>query len=378
MEEAAKRWRIPFSHHSVWGLCIQILLTLAAVVAGVVILTTPQALGAGVRQGLDICYSVVIPSLFPFMVLAGFIVRSSAGDLLAKVFAPVLGRLFRLPKVLCGAALMSFIGGYPMGASMIKELLRQRRVDTETAGRMLTFCVNPGPTFVVTAVGISILGSAKAGGLLLLGVTLASLLTGWIFSLVDSRNAGDNQPTAKPLPYSSAGVAFVDAVLAANGGILAICAFVVLFSGLGALLEAVGAFAVLSNTAGTLLRGGLEVVSGCVAAGGLGTSYWVLPFLLGFAGCSVIGQVMATLAGQGVPFRAFILSRFVHGGLSAGICSILFRLFPQAVAAFVPVQPPFFILAPDSKTVALTLCFLGLSTLLMFAVMKCLIIPKKP
>lgn len=44
--------------------------------AAAALLIWPQAVAGGVSRGLSICGTVIIPSLFPFLVLAGFLVRS--------------------------------------------------------------------------------------------------------------------------------------------------------------------------------------------------------------------------------------------------------------------------------------------------------------
>ena len=52
------------------------LLLTGVVLAGAALLIWPQAAAAGVSRGLSICSSVIIPALFPFLVLSGFLVRS--------------------------------------------------------------------------------------------------------------------------------------------------------------------------------------------------------------------------------------------------------------------------------------------------------------
>ena len=52
--------------------------------AGAALLAWPGAVATGVSRGLSICSSVIIPSLFPFLVLAGFLVRSGVSQSLGR------------------------------------------------------------------------------------------------------------------------------------------------------------------------------------------------------------------------------------------------------------------------------------------------------
>ena len=45
-------------------------------------------ISAGIRSGISVCGDVVIPSLFPFMILAEFITLSGAADTLSKPLSP--------------------------------------------------------------------------------------------------------------------------------------------------------------------------------------------------------------------------------------------------------------------------------------------------
>lgn len=67
----------------------------------------------------------VVPSLFPFMTVASFLLRSGLGEAAGKPFDKVCEKLFRLPGVLAPVIIMSQIGGFPIGAKMTYELLKK-------------------------------------------------------------------------------------------------------------------------------------------------------------------------------------------------------------------------------------------------------------
>ena len=93
--------------------------------AGAALLAWPQAVATGVSRGLSICSTVIIPSLFPFLVLAGFLVRSGLCRRLGRWLEKPTRRLFGLPGCCAGAILIGWVGGYPAGGAAIGELTRE-------------------------------------------------------------------------------------------------------------------------------------------------------------------------------------------------------------------------------------------------------------
>ncbi len=138
----------------------------------------------GVRCGLAVCGEVVIPSLFPFMVLANFIASGNGADYLSKPFSGAVKWLFRLPEKAVASVLLSFIGGYPVGAALASKLYTRREITLCDAECMLTFAVNASPAMVIFAVGNGMLGSAQLGSLLYGVHILAAVINGIVFSRI--------------------------------------------------------------------------------------------------------------------------------------------------------------------------------------------------
>ena len=283
-----------------------------AVILAAGLLAAPSAAAEGVRSGLTACSSVLIPSLFPFMALAGFITCGPAGRILARPLAPLTRRLFRLDPSLGPLVLMSFIGGYPVGAKAIAGLLERGELDRQTAFYLLTFCICPGPSFVVSAVGLAVFGSAKAGGILFVCQLLAALLLGWAQARRRPAPARAGSLCGREAPAS---VALVEGVAGAVTGMLNICGFVLVFSTVIALLKSTGLFECLGNTAAAAAAGLLEVTYGILSCSSLPhtTACLLVPFLLSFGSVSVCCQVMACLRGHALPFGRLLAARVLHG-----------------------------------------------------------------
>ena len=127
------------------------------------LLIRPGAAQAAVRDAIVTCGGLIIPSLFPFFVAVGLLTRLGATDGLSKMLAPICMRLFGVSGSGAAAFITGITAGYPIGAAHIAELHKNGAVSSDEAGRLLIFCNNSGPAFIIGAAGIGVFGSVKAG-----------------------------------------------------------------------------------------------------------------------------------------------------------------------------------------------------------------------
>ena len=100
------------------SITVKLLLLSGITSAAAVILVFPSAAAGGIADGMQYSAEMLIPSLFPFMVISSFLIRSGASDILGKLLAPVTKSLFRLPEESAAAIVMSFVGGFPVNTSI--------------------------------------------------------------------------------------------------------------------------------------------------------------------------------------------------------------------------------------------------------------------
>ncbi len=336
-----------------------------------------SAVAGGVRRGLTLCAGVLIPALFPFMVLCCYLLRSGAARVLALPLRPFC-RLLRLPGDMGAVLLLSLIGGYPVGAKMIAGLHEQGRLDTATARRMLCFCVNCSPSFLLSAVGAGMLRDRRAGAALLAAQLLATLAIALVTALQkNAAVAGPGTATAPKRPAAASRAAFVPAVADASASMLGICAYTVLFSGLLALLGQTGLIAVaarLLRVAPTVAQaaaaGLFEVTSGSLAAAALGGEAAIVGISLccSWGGLSVLFQVFSFFDGKNTAdLRAgshgpFILSRLAHGCLAGGIALPLCRRLGGSMPVWTGETPP--VLRLDARSLVVCGCLLAMCSIL--------------
>jgi len=335
-----------------------IVLATAMLLTALLLLGGATVVAEGIRGALLVCFNTLIPALFPFMVLCGFISRSECGKVLAKPFGFLWRYVFKVPQEAGTVIMLSMIGGYPVGAKGIANLLERRVIDKETAERMLCFCVNCGPSFLITAVGTGLLFNKTAGIILLATQTFTSLLIGAIISIGKTAK----ESSSKTIPPETSGVAFVSAVSAAVSSMLLVCAFAVLFAGL---LAVAGETLILrQGIAETVLAGFLEVTSGCVTAAKLGgeTAFALISLCVSFGGLSVIFQVASCFSSEKISLTPFIISRLLHMPIACAIAMPLWRHFCQTVTVAL-ITP--YIMQTTEQTWLLTICLIGMCTILL-------------
>lgn len=323
----------------------------------------PNAMATGISRGLSICSTVIIPTLYPFMLLAGLLANAPICFHPDRVLTAVTRRLFGLPGCCGPAILLSLVGGYPAGAIAIAQLHQRGQINQEETRRMTVFCVNGGPGFIVSTVGAGLLGNVRAGVLLFVAQVTVSVTFGFLLGK-GHRHTPDIAHA--PLPPRKPVAQIVSDTCAS---LLTMCGFVVLAAAGLALAEGCGLAQGLAatlhlkpSTVSAALAAITEVSCGCIALTGSGllTPLW-LSLALSWGGLSVQGQLAAVLPRERIIGIRFWKWRLLHGALSGGLAMGLFALFPihhstlQSDAAVVPY----------SVSVAATLMLLLLSFLAM-------------
>ncbi len=324
-------------------------LGLLAVTAGLVLY--PKEMVASAREGVEMCFNVLIPSLFPFFVVSNLTVSLGLADRLGGLMSPVMEPLFNVGGPCAPALILGLIGGYPVGARTVINLYTSGKCSKAEAERLLAFCNNSGPAFILGVVGAGIFESSSLGVALYLIHMAASLLVGLVFRGYGPPPDRAKAPSDAPAPTpGSKAAAFVSSVSSAFTGCLGICGFVIFFTVLlrllllsgvmGWLSLVLGGFLELFGLDGTLapklLTGLVELTGGVWSlrgeAGTMTARATLAAFMLGWAGLSVHCQVISFLGETGLKVRTYLLGKLLHALLSAGLAAV--------VIPFVPVKTP--------------------------------------
>lgn len=306
----------------------------AALCALLEMILAPQQMIDSARYALRLCAELIIPSLFPFFVVSGLLNRLGFSARLAGRLSRPAARLYGISGAGATALFMGLIGGYPLGAAYIADMRRQGLISAEEGERLMGFCNNSGPAFLIGSIGAGVFGSARLGlGLYIIHI-LSALITGLFF-----RGSGRYKSQLPHLPESR-GSALIDSVRQAAQSILSVCGFIVCFCVIIGLMDAGGYFSLFVgrlasltglelHAARALLSGVLELGSGIGAMRGLSPSPVNLAIaagIVGWGGVSVHFQTYAVLAESDIKGDLHLTGRLICCAVSSAL-GYIFGLF---------------------------------------------------
>ena len=155
----------------------------------------------------------------------------------------------------CSSALaLGFVGGYPVGARTAIALYENGQCSKTEAERLLAFCNNSGPAFILGVVGTGIFASSRAGLLLYLAHIAASLCVGLLFRFYrPGEGPRPGRHAAPQFQAASFPVAFTHSITGALSSTLNICAFVLFFTVVIRMLFLSGVMGALAGRTAALL-----------------------------------------------------------------------------------------------------------------------------
>lgn len=281
------------------------------------ILLFPKAARAAIENGLNLCRTGVIPSLFLFLCAGALSRRLYLTDGIERR----LGFLFRalgIPGAAAGAFVMGNFCGYPVGALELCAQVRQGRLSRQSGERLLEAVCAPSPAFLCARIGEGLFGKAQAG-LLLWGICLICHYA--LYRLGKKRPEDTARVPERPSPPFLP--ALGEAVGEGAATLLRICAQVLFYSSLVALLP----LWALPDWTRALIGGFFEMTTGLSALSApTALSFAAAAFLAELGGLCVLSQILPEAQAAGLSIGKFCLRRMVSALLSGMIAFLLFPL----------------------------------------------------
>ena len=246
----------------------------------------------GIRDALRICGTSIIPSLFVYLVLSEYIST--------LIFSE------KLPSGLIKWVifLLGSVCGFPIGAAMCEFCVQNNILTDDEANRLLPFCNNTSPAFLLGVVGNGIFGDLRVGRLILI---IELLLSFCMILPIKIREKSSSLIESRSDLQSS----ILHAVEKAIPAMLKICALICLFS---AILSIGKAY--LSSKAFVLLATVLELGNGVSAVHLLGKNALaagICGFACGWSGICVYVQILSVAKSIKVKQIRYLFCRFVYG-----------------------------------------------------------------
>lgn len=290
---------------------ILILLKAAGIVIfAVLVLVFSEETAASIKCSIDICISSIIPSMFAFMIIAAYIINSGLYRYIFRPLYFVFNRIIKLDELSFSVFILSLIGGYPTGAKLLKDTVRQNPDYCDTAARILSFSYCISPSFAVIMLGKGVFGSVEAGYIIYISNVLSCVIISFFFMHKDKTAISINKSFNKS--------SLINAVNAASTSLFTVCTVLIAFN--IAVTIAANIISGLSFEKNNIFFGFLEISNLLKAE----TDISMLPvvsMISSFGGICVLLQTIS-IVDREFSLKYFIISR-VPCALLSGLISIL-------------------------------------------------------
>ena len=302
----------------------------------------PQECTRGIANGVAFCTEILVPSLFLFMALTAYLIKSGVASMLSRPLSQIAKKLFRLPGESMVSVMLALLGGYPIGAGCAAMLYEEGRLSESEAVKTSYIAVAAGPGFLINYIGTSLLGVKAVGELLSAAQAAAVILTGIIAGYTVKSSPPPHRQTKSSV---HSGNTLVESIRSAGYAAFSMCSTVLIFSAVTEVLRAV-----FSEDITAILAGFSEITTGCNLLTEHGASLPLIAFFLGFGGLAVHCQIFSVLKDLPVKHWIFFLFRIIEGIITAAITYTFLMMFPMETAVFNSTDVP--LTAARSATIA--------------------------
>lgn len=319
------------------------------------LLCFPQALLQKSIESVDLWFNLVLPSLFPFLTATGILIRLGIAHKLGHILQPIMKPIFGLSGICAFPFILGMISGYPSGAKITVTLYQKKALSKKEAQRILAFCNNPGPLFVVGTAGTAFLKNPYLGYFMLFCTFAGAIATGILLRFFyHTKNDIDYKSTSYTIPSVTEpiGKILADSVADAMETVTQIGGFIILF---GVIIEAfhqTGIFTFLTNIISIILPLSSDAIAGII--GGIlemtnGASLLsqapeqihiqlvCITAILSFGGLSILAQTLGILSPINISSAKYFLSKCINSIFSAIICFFCYPLLENKLIKAVSV-----------------------------------------
>ena len=304
-------------------------ITAILVIAMILTVVFSKDIIENIRQTIDLCIYTLTPSLFPFLVISKMTMLSGCAGYIGRLCHPVTSRLFSLSENGSFLFLIGIICGYPVGAKSVADMIKDKEITVSEGERLILFCNNSGPLFVIGAVGYGMFFSTEYGIILYISHILSAMVIG-IFMRKKVISDGIIKHS-KNQPY------FTKAVEESIFTVINISAYVIFFASVCAIINNI-----LPNSLNIIkfiICSSLEVTGGIKNLSlmtnlTIRSKLIITSFLIGFGGICIIMQTKGVISGSGLKIYPYICAKICQGAMSSIFTSVFLHFIPVKVITY--------------------------------------------
>lgn len=290
---------------------------LAALVVFYVILSRSDTVSSEIYTAMKDSALVIIPSLFPLMILSRFICNYGLLEFYGKITGKVMSKLFNVSPKASGSILIGLLSSFPLGTMTVCDLYKRGIITKDEAETALGPAHSTGPAFPIAVIGTGIMKSYSYGTGLYLIQILSLLITSKLLNNYDLKNIEEREkiPLCTSDTYDGFAGALTDAVCKSADG----CVNIIGFISLGKLIiRALSSVIPMKPVYMTITSALIEFSSGCAASADLGggVGFALCSFGLCFGGIVSLLQAASYTSKTGLKIKKCILFKLIQGIIS--------------------------------------------------------------
>ena len=206
-----------------------------------------------------------------------------------------------------------------MGAKLISTMYNNRLIDTNDAKTMLSFTSISGPMFMIGTIGVAILGSFRAGIVIMIANILAGIINGLLYRNTSSKkyivsiNRQNNNNSLSDIVYDSMiSILMVGAYIVISFLIIEVLQTTKILDTISSVLS----FIVDKDVVYSILTGIIEITRGSIDISSTNISLIgktiISSTLIAFGGISIMLQSLSFLKDLNIPARTMLLQKFTQ------------------------------------------------------------------
>ena len=314
---------------------INVLISTVLISVAVICIINQEIISSAVYLSMSRCVKRIIPSLFAMSVLSGIIQRTGALEFLFSKYGLNAGSL-------C-CFIFGNIGGYPIGAKTVTDMVNQSRISKDIAERVICYSFSCGPAFAIS-VSYAVYGNTICGFAAFISILISNLILYLLYSI---RRDELNYNRVNHENFSTKLI--VECVLNSTNAMLLITAMIAIFSVFSEVLKIYFPKIFVS------VIPSIFEISNLITLNNL--SLPCFTSLLALGGLCVLIQVSA-IVNSSFSLKRFYLTRLIQIPLASAVSLIIDYLF--GLSRYICAYKPNHIYFSQSDSVIPLLCVIAM------------------
>lgn len=292
----------------------------------------PRQIALATAGGLALWYHSVLPTLLPFSILSGIMVRSGIYDSLSERIYPWFSKIYPVRAPLIYPLIAGFLFGFPLGSKICADLYDTGKITAKEAEVISCISNNFGPAFLYNYMVLSLNGGFLSGWMLLLICYLPPLLLGRFVLFSVQHQLSEKRPQKMPASRSAISLKIIDdGIMNGFSTMIKLAGYIMLFS---IAADFAGHLPLPGTALSGCVIGLLEITNGIYTVSGTEwpaeIKYLSAMAMVSFGGISGICQTASMLAKLQSSIRTYVIFKLLN--------AILATLFTAALVCYLNHQ----------------------------------------